>query len=150
MNITLDKVPVLVNEADIAIRIVKSERRKRTLVKIVQRIEIDIPDATAIMTLIAVTCGALRCVVKDPISIVLTGLVAVSQGGIDPVDSLVAGESVILPNSCWLAPSGAVAGSLKRRHGKSQSTTALQPKSHQGDQPSQYQSGSCLAHLEAS
>ena len=67
--------------------------------------------------MIAVTCGALRCVVKDPISIVLTGLVAVSQGGIDPVDSLVAGESVILPNYCWLAPSEAVAGSLKRRHG---------------------------------
>ena len=128
----------------------KPERRKRTLVKRVQRIETDIPDATAIMTLIAVTCSALRCVLKDLISIVLTGLVAVSQGGIDPVDSLVAEESVILPNSCWLAPSGAAAGSLKRRHGKSQSTTALQPKSHQGDKPSQTQSGSCLAHLEAS
>ena len=57
---------------------------------------------------------------------------------------------MILPNSSWLAPRGAAAGSLKRRHGKSQSTTALQPKSHQGDKPSQTQSGSCLAHLEAS
>ena len=62
----------------------KPERRRKTLVKIVQRIETDIPDATAIMTLKAVTCGALRCVVKDPISIFLTGVV--SQGGKDPVD----------------------------------------------------------------